>query len=42
MSGEGPRVLQGGMMEEAPEPVQAALGAGRQGVFAGKVGEGGF
>ncbi|BCP67342.1 hypothetical protein TthHB5018_b22760 (plasmid) [Thermus thermophilus] len=39
--GEGPGVLQGGVMEEAPEAIEAALGQGGEGGSAGEVGEGG-
>ncbi len=28
MGGEGPEVFQGGVVKEAPEPVEAALGLG--------------
>ncbi len=37
---EGPGVLPGGVVEEAPEAVEAALGEGGQGGSAGEVGEG--
>ena len=42
VSGERPGVLQRGVTEKAPEPVQAALGLNGQGDSAGKVGESGF
>lgn len=41
VGGEGPGVLQGGVAEEAPEAVEAALGQGGEGGLLGEVGEGG-